>query len=138
MDEVKDNVNYIDESNFCINTEATVVDAATQMRDKNISALIVVGGVENWGIVTETDISRKILAEELNPKETKVRFAMTKEIVCIESNMSMMSAFLKMGNHHIRHIAVTEDGLIMGILSMKNFVNYYTKKFGTKEKELVK
>jgi predicted transcriptional regulator len=119
MDEVKDNVNYIDESNFCINTEATVVDAAAQMRDKNISALIVVGGGENWGIITETDLSRKILAEELNPKETKVRFVITKSIVSIESNMSMMSAFLKMGSHQIRHIAVTEDEIIMGILSMK-------------------
>ena len=128
MDQVKDNVNYIDESNFCINTEATVVDAAKQMLDKNISALIVVGGGENWGIITETDISRKIVAEELNPKETKVRFIMAKPIISIESNMSMMSAFLLMGSHNIRHVAVTEDGLTMGILSMKNFVDYYTKK----------
>ena len=133
MDQVKDNVNYIDESNFCINTEATVVDAAKQMLEKNISALIIVGGGENWGIITETDISRKIVAEGLNPKETKVRFIMTKPIISIESNMSMMSAFLLMGSHNIRHVAVTEDGLTMGILSMKNFVDYYTKKFGTKE-----
>jgi len=133
MDQVKDSINYIDESNFCINTEATVVEAAKQMRDKKIGALIVVGGGENWGIITETDLSRKIVAEELNPKDTKVKFIMAKPIISIESSMSMMSAFLLMGSHHIRHVAVTEDELIMGILSMKDFINYYTKKFGTKK-----
>lgn len=45
-----------------------------------------------------------------------------------------MSALLIMGSNNIRHIAVTEDDLIMGILSMNNFVTYYTKKFGTKKK----
>jgi len=134
MDQVKDNVDYIDESNFCINSEATVLEAAKKMCEKNISALIVVGGGENWGIITETDLSRKVVSEELNPKETKVRFIMAKPIISIESNMSMMSALLIMGSNNIRHIAVTEDDLIMGILSMKNFVTYYTKKFGTKKK----
>ena len=109
MDQVKDNVKYIDESNFCINTDAKVTQAAKQMLEKNLSALIVVAGGENWGVITETDISRKIVADELNPKETKVKFIMAKPIISIESNMSMMSAFLLMGSHKIRHVAVTED-----------------------------
>ncbi len=130
MDQVKDNVNYVDESNFCVNTEATAADAARQMLEKNVNALIVVGGGENWGIVTESDISRKIVGEGLNPNDTKVRFIMEKTIISIESDKSMMHAFLLMGKHKIRHVAVTEDELIMGILSMKDFVSYYTKKYG--------
>jgi signal-transduction protein with cAMP-binding, CBS, and nucleotidyltransferase domain len=39
-----------------------------------------------------------------------------------------------MGSNNIRHVAVTEDELIMGILTMKDFIGYYTKKFGGKEK----
>ena len=46
----------------------------------------------------------------------------------------MMSAFLKMGSHNIRYVAVTEDELVMGILTISDFVGYYTKKFGKKEK----
>lgn len=134
MDLVKDNVVYMDESNLNILPEASVVEAAQKMRDKKLGALIVAGGGQNLGIITETDLSRKIVAEELNPKETKVKFIMAKPIISIESSSSMMSAFLKMGTHHIRHVAVTEDDLVMGILSMKDFVTYYTKKFGGKEK----
>ncbi|MEK9629954.1 MAG: CBS domain-containing protein [Nitrospinota bacterium] len=132
MDLVKDNVVYMDESNLNILPEATVIDAAKKMRDKKLGALIVSGGGQNLGIITETDLSRKVVAEELNPKDTKVKFVMAKPIITIESSSSMMSAFLKMGNNQIRHVAVTEDDLVMGILSMKDFVNYYTKKFGGK------
>jgi len=39
-----------------------------------------------------------------------------------------------MGANNIRNVAVTEDGLTMGILSIKNFVSYYTKKFSAKKK----
>ncbi len=132
MDLVKDNVIFMDESNLNILPEATVVEAAKKMRDKKLGALIVSGGGQNLGIITETDLSRKVIAEELNPKETKVKFVMAKPIVTIETSSSMMSAFLKMGTHNIRHIAVTEDDMVMGILSIKDFVNYYTKKFGGK------
>ena len=134
MDLVSDNVVYMDEANLNILPEATVVEAAKKMRDKKLSALIVAGGGQNLGIITETDLSRKIVAEELNPKETKVKFIMAKPIITVESDSLMMSAFLKMGSHKIRHIAVTEDDLVMGILTMSDFVGYYTKKFGKKEK----
>ena len=132
MDLVKDNVVYMDEANLNILPEATVVEAAKKMRDKKLSALIVAGGGQNLGIITETDLSRKIVAEELNPKETKVKFIMAKPIITVESDSLMMSAFLKMGSHNIRHVAVTEDKLVMGILTINDFVGYYTKKFGKK------
>ena len=134
MDLVKDNVVYMDEANLNILPEATVVEAAKKMRDKKLSALIVAGGGQNLGVITETDLSRKIVAEELNPKDTKVKFIMAKPIISSESDNSMMSAFLKMGSHNIRHVAVTEDNLVMGILTINDFVGYYTKKFGKKDK----
>ncbi len=130
MDKVKDNVAYVDESNFTIYAEDSVVEAAKKMRDKKLGALIVTQNGENLGIVTEVDLSRKIVAEELIPKNTKVKFIMTKPIISVEGEISMMEAFVIMGNHNIRNVAVTEDGLTMGILSIKNFVSYYTNKFG--------
>jgi len=132
MDKVKDHVAYMDESILSISAEAA--EAAKKMRDSKLSSLIVVKGGENWGIVTETDLSRKIIAEELNPKETKVKFIMNKPIVAIDSNSTMMKAFVKMGSHNIRHLAVTEDDLIIGVLSINNFISYYKQKFEKEKK----
>ena len=44
MDLVKDNVEFMDESNFNILPSETVFEAAKKMRDKSITALIVAGG----------------------------------------------------------------------------------------------
>ncbi|GJL78622.1 MAG: hypothetical protein NPINA01_16110 [Nitrospinaceae bacterium] len=129
MDNVKDHVAYMDESILSISAEASAMEAAKKMLDSKLSSLIVVKGGENWGIVTETDLSRKVIAEELNPKETKVKFIMNKPIVSIDSNSTMMKAFVKMGSHNIRHIAVTEDDMIIGVLSINNFISYYKQKF---------
>ena len=134
MDKVKDNVAYMDEAFFNIRAEAPALEAAKKMRDNKLGSLIVVGGGEDLGIVTETGLSRKIVAEGLNPKETKVKFIMSKPIISIDGDASMMEAFVIMGDHGIRNVAVTEDGLTMGILSIKNFVSYYTKKFSAKKK----
>ena len=71
MDKVKDNVAYMDEAFFNILGEASALEVAKKMRDNQLGSLIVVGGGENLGTVTETDLSRKIVAEGLNPKETK-------------------------------------------------------------------
>ncbi len=86
VDKVKDNVDYVDEAFFNILSEATALEAAKKMRDNKLGALIVVGGGENLGIVAETDFSRKIMAEGLNPKETKVKFIMTKPIIRAKSH----------------------------------------------------
>lgn len=133
MDEIKNNVPYVDESVFTITAEAYAKEAAEKMRDNKLGALIVVKGGENWGMLTETDLARKIVADGLDPKQTKVKFIMNKPIVTIDGNLTMMAAFVKMGKHGIRHIAVTEGETIMGILSVKNFVTYYTNKYGKKK-----
>ena len=125
----------MDESFLNIRAESSALEAVKKMRENKLDALIVVKGSENLGIVTATDLSLKIVAEELNPKETKVKFIMTNPIVSIDSDSSMMEAFVEMGTHGIRHIAVTEEGLTIGILSIKNFVSYYTAKFGTKKSD---
>jgi CBS domain-containing protein len=85
----------MDEANLYILPEANVVEADKKMRYKKLGALIIAEGGQNLGIITETDLSRKIVAEELNPKETK--FMMATPIVSIEKDSSMMSEFFKNG-----------------------------------------
>lgn len=130
MDKIKDHVPFVDETVLNIKAEAFAIEAAERMRDQKMSALIVVKGGENLGIVTETDLSRKIIADRLDPATTKVKFIMSNPIVTIDSTKSMMTAFLEMGKYNLRHIAVVDSGIIVGILSIREFVNYYNKKFG--------
>jgi CBS domain-containing protein len=54
---------------------------------------------------------------------------MNKEIISVESNSSMEEAFKEMSKRKIRHVAVTDKGRYVGILSIKDFATYYTNKY---------
>ena len=133
MDKIINHVTCRSASVLTISMEKLVSQAAKQMRDNKLSALVVVNGKENWGIITETDLSRKIIADDLDPKKTKVKFVMSKPIVTIDSQLTMISAFVKMGDNGIRNIAVSKEDKIIGILTVKDFVTYYTEKYGPKK-----
>ena len=57
---------------------------------------------------------------------------MSQPIITIEVNLSMATAHLKMDEMGIRHIGMTENGRITGVLSIKDFGRYYIQNFKTK------
>ena len=54
---------------------------------------------------------------------------MTKTLLHIESEESMVAGFLKMQERKIRHLVVKENGNIVGVLSIKDVEKYYVHKF---------
>ncbi|MFQ5716057.1 MAG: cyclic nucleotide-binding/CBS domain-containing protein [Nitrospinales bacterium] len=119
---------YMDESLLTIDSGASCLEAAQKMCDNNIGALLVKDKEFYVGIVTEGDLSRRVMAQELSPKEVKVKRIMTSSIVTLDCRVSMTAAFLEMSRKKIRHLAVTDRGRYVGILSVKDFAAYYTHK----------
>ena len=132
MDEVKF---YMDESLVTVAAEASVSDAAKIMRDHKVGSLLVVQGEVHVGIITEGDLSRKVIAADISPQEIRVIEVMTQPIISIDSNQTMAVAFIHMNKKHIRHLAITESDTIKGMLSIKDFGNYYANKFGKSKKK---
>lgn len=126
MDKIKF---YVSKPIISIDAEAIVTEAALLMRDNNIGSLLVTKDEKYVGIVTEGDLSRKVMARKLNPREIEVAYTMSEPIISIEGNLYMEKAFVSMVANNIRHIVVTESGKIFGILSIKDFANYYKSKF---------
>jgi len=52
---------------------------------------------------------------------------MTKPILTIDGSESMPAAVLLMKEKGIRHLAVTVDGTILGILSVADILHYYAE-----------
>ncbi|MCH8236869.1 MAG: CBS domain-containing protein, partial [Proteobacteria bacterium] len=58
----------------------TAFEAATMMATANIGAIVIVDKKDNLsGIVTERDLTRRVVGKGLDPKETKIASIMTKE-----------------------------------------------------------
>jgi len=105
-----------------ISPKATVRDAAKQMRDKRIGSLLVSEGMERIGIVSETDFVRKALAEGLNPDTTPVEKIMSQPVIGIDIDKTAKEANDLMATKGVRHLAVTDKGKIVGIISVRDLV----------------
>jgi signal-transduction protein with cAMP-binding, CBS, and nucleotidyltransferase domain len=116
---------FMEETLLSVEPNASVTDAAKLMQEKKVGALLVSDESQHLGIVTSVDFSHKVLANELDPAKTKIADIMAKPLISLDRDQSMKDAYRCMHQHNIRHLAVTDDNEVVGILSVKDFANYY-------------
>ncbi len=107
-----------------ITEDTTVKQAAGQMHDQRIGSLLVKKGDDFSGIITETDVVRAV-AERDDVAEASVVHVMSSPILTVEKKLSPHYARDLMANKSIRHLAVTDDGKIVGILSARDLLAYF-------------
>jgi|CXWL01.1.fsa_nt_gi CBS domain-containing protein len=105
-----------------IASERTVLEAAQAMAEKRIGSLLVMEAGEMVGIVTETDVVRKGMATQLPANSTKVGSVMNYPLIQIDINRTVRDASRLMAEERIRHLAVTEDNKVVGIVSVRDLV----------------
>lgn len=108
-----------------IDPAASVSDALALMRRRYIHSLVVSKSPENpqYGIVTSTDISDKIIAGERNPAEMRVRDIMNTPLITVRQDSSLQECSKLMKEHHIHHLPVTDDaGSLVGMISATDFL----------------
>lgn len=108
-----------------IGPDAAAQEAAQFMESKHVGSLLVKEGESFVGIITETDLTRKIVAKGLKDKNPKVRDIMTAPLQTIDCHEPIVDANQLMANKRIRHIAVTENDQVVGMLSVKDLIHYY-------------
>lgn len=130
MDEIGD---YMISPILSIDLESSVQEAAQFMVAHNIGSVLVKEFEEYVGIVTETDLTRKVLGKGLNAESTPVSGIMTSPILSLDCYLPVEEANRFMHKNKIRHLAVTEEEKIVGILSVKDLVSYFSRDFRMQE-----
>jgi len=125
---------YMNKEIVSVDNRASATEAAQTMYDCRQGSVLIEKKGEFIGILTEGDISQRVIAQIKKPIEVQVESIMSKPIICVESNKLMAVAFLIMEEHGIRHIAVSENGKIIGMLSIRDFSKYYVRKFSKRKK----
>jgi signal-transduction protein with cAMP-binding, CBS, and nucleotidyltransferase domain len=105
-----------------VSSDTPVQEAAQLMESKHIGSLLVKDGETFVGIITETDLTRKIVAQGLQDKNPSVREIMTTPLQTIDCHEPIVDANQLMANKRIRHIAVTENDKVVGLLDRKSVV----------------
>ncbi|MFQ5991067.1 MAG: cyclic nucleotide-binding/CBS domain-containing protein [Nitrospiraceae bacterium] len=108
-----------------ISYNSPVRDAARRMRDEKVGAMFVEQNGNLIGIVTETDIVRRAVAEDRNLSTITAQSIMTTPIATIESSRTVQDAHDMMGDLGIRHLGVTQQSKLVGVVSVRDLLLYF-------------
>jgi CBS domain-containing protein len=103
-----------------IPADATVEDAARAMREADASAALV-GGPRPTGIVTDSDLRRRVVAEGLDPA-TPAREVMSRPLRTLDARTPLYGALLMMLEENVHHVPVVRDGEVVGLVSERDLL----------------
>ena len=109
-----------------VDRDTDVRRAAEMMRDNNIGSLFISRGSDVIGIVTDTDMVRRAVAIGADPSKMTVEQIMSAPIITIEENKTLLDANDLMAKQHLRHLGVTRNGKLVGMISVRDLVVFLT------------
>jgi CBS domain-containing protein len=101
--------------------ESTILDAAVVMERSGVGALAVIDGERLVGIVTDRDLVRRALAEDL-PTDSRVDGVMSEPVVTIDADSDLHEAFGLFRVNAVRRLAVVRDGHFVGMVTVDDLL----------------
>jgi CBS domain-containing protein len=99
--------------------EATIEGAAQIMAELDVVVLPVIDRDELVGIVTERDITVRVVAAGLVPKETKVADVMSSDVFSCRPDDDAAAVAKEMYERKVRQVPVVgEDGKLVGLVTL--------------------
>lgn len=107
---------------YSVEPENPVLEAIQLMADHHVGALLVMRGAELIGIVSERDYARKVILLSRSSHETPVWQIMSSPVVTVTTDQTLQDCMRLMTERRIRHLPVTEQGTVSGVLSIGDLV----------------
>jgi len=109
---------------YSIHDDATVHDAARYLRARQVRSVGVLDAARRLvGVVSQSDISDKVAAENKCPAWMRVSEIMSTGLVTVTPDRSLRDCLRLMEQHGIYHLVVVEsDGGFRGMLSVTDLV----------------
>jgi len=88
-------------------SKETVKKAAEKMAKKNIGCLVITKGKKPYGMLTERDFLRKVIAVRKNYEEIKVEDVMHVPLITVNQDVSIIKACELLQQKSFRRLPVT-------------------------------
>ena len=104
-----------------VSRDDKIIDATAKMADAHVAALVVFDDKENLvGIVTERDMTHRVVAKGLDTRTTTVSEIMTENPDTLTPDDFAMEALDVMQSRHFRHLPVTDGSKVIGMVAIRD------------------
>jgi CBS domain-containing protein len=100
-----------------IGASVSVVEAARLMREQHVGSLPITDDEQLVGMITDRDITMRVVAAAADPKTTLVRDVYSRDLVTVEPDRDLAEALQLMARHQVRRLPVVENGRLVGIVA---------------------
>lgn len=104
--------------------DASVYDCIEMMADREVGALLVMEHSQLLGIISERDYARKVILQGKSSKETPVAEIMSSPVIFVTLQHTVGDCMRTITEKRIRHLPVVEDGVVIGVISIGDLVNW--------------
>jgi CBS domain-containing protein len=112
---------------FSIMSDQTLLDAAKQMTECKIGALLVMDKGSLAGIITERDIVKNAANEARQCKDVKIKDVMSTNLLVSKPGDDLEYVMAVMTQNNIRHLPIVDQSGLAGVLSMRDVVKIMVK-----------
>ena len=100
-----------------IAASASVVEAARLMREEHIGSLPITDDEKLVGMITDRDITTRVVAEAADPNTTSVEDVYSRDLISVEPEQNLDEALQLMARHQVRRLPVVENDRLVGIVA---------------------
>ncbi len=105
-----------------LSSDTSVAEAAKQMAERHVGAMLVCEGEVLRGIFTERDMLERVVAADLSPGATLLKEVMTPDPAAIAADETLLQAIFAMKERLTRHLLVTRGEDLIGIVSVRDLL----------------
>ena len=109
---------------YCISNQTTAAEAARYLKDRGIRATGICNlSGKTVGVVSQSDISDKVVAENFRPSEVSVLSIASTELIKVTPQAPVSEAMQTMQDKRVYHLIVEDaEGKFLGMVSMRDCV----------------
>lgn len=125
MGQVRD---IMEKNVITIDINETANNAANQMKENDISFLVIIENGKPVGVVSERDFVQKLCINNQNSSNVKISDIMSYKFRWVNPTTKIEDAIQKMLNNNIRRLLILDDEKLVGVITQTDLASYLREK----------
>jgi len=124
---------------WTVGPKDSALSAMRLMADKHIGLVVVMDNQAIVGVLSERDCVRRLVVAGKSPDTTPVAEIMVRNVITADVGKTFAECLKLMHEHGFRHLPITENGVAIGVISIRDLmgeaVAHHAKVIGELERE---